>query len=25
VRILSITWGGADWMGKLVERAAIFE
>ena len=22
VRILSITWGGADWMGKIAERAA---
>ena len=23
VRILSITWGGADWMGTVAERAAI--
>ena len=25
VRILSITWGGADWMGKIAARAAISE
>ena len=25
VRILSITWGSADWMGKIAERVAISE
>ena len=25
VRILSITWGGADWMGKIAARAAVSE